>query len=63
MAKVLSSSAITVNLDYVDVAFPENGDEWQGQGQGQGQGKTFEGWDIEIGPGDEVGVIPPVSSG
>ena len=42
-ARILSSCAITVNLEYVDL-----GDEEQS---------------ITIKEGDEVGIIPPVSSG
>ena len=41
--KVLSSCALTVNLEYVDVAEEDA--------------------DRQIGEGDEVAVIPPVSSG
>jgi molybdopterin converting factor small subunit len=44
--KVLSSCALTVNLDYVDV------DE-----------AGAEDADMQIGEGDEVAIIPPVSSG
>lgn len=44
--KVLSSCAVTVNLEYVDVG--EDG---------------AEGADKEIREGDEVAIIPPVSSG
>ncbi|TKA62026.1 hypothetical protein B0A49_11841 [Cryomyces minteri] len=43
--KVLSSCALTVNLDYIDL------EEDSGEGQ------------LVLQPGDEVGVIPPVSSG
>lgn len=45
--KVLSSSAVTVNLEYVDL-----GDE---------AGKGAKGMNIK--EGDEVAIIPPVSSG
>ncbi|KAK3073468.1 hypothetical protein LTR53_004956 [Teratosphaeriaceae sp. CCFEE 6253] len=45
--KVLNSSALTVNLDYVDV---EDDAEKGEKG-------------LVIGEGDEVAVIPPVSSG
>lgn len=45
--KVLGSCALTVNLDYVDL------DEESGKGE---QGLTVQ-------PGDEVAIIPPVSSG
>ncbi len=46
--KVLDSSALTLNLDYVDV------DVESAKPDGQG---------LEIQPGDEVAIIPPVSSG
>jgi molybdopterin converting factor small subunit len=42
--KVLSSSAVTVNLDYVDL------EDQDGDG-------------LQIQSGDEVAIIPPVSSG
>lgn len=45
--KVLSSSAVTVNLDYVDL------DEERSKGASG----------LTINEGDEVAVIPPVSSG
>ena len=45
--KVLDSAAITVNLEYVDL------DEESAKGEGC----------IVIDAGDEVGIIPPVSSG
>jgi len=83
--KVLKSSAVTVNLEYVDVdsfgvedlgkgngeGIGEGEEEVslsrQGQGQG-GQGEGGEGGeemglDTVIRMGDEVGIIPPVSSG
>ncbi|OAL45785.1 Molybdopterin synthase sulfur carrier subunit [Pyrenochaeta sp. DS3sAY3a] len=44
--KVLSSCAVTVNLEYVDI-----------------EEDAAEGADIEIKEGDEVAIIPPVSSG
>jgi molybdopterin synthase sulfur carrier subunit len=47
-AKVLSSCAVTVNLEYVDMDADE---------QGGGGG------DVVIKEGDEVAIIPPVSSG
>lgn len=47
-AKVLESSAVTVNLDYVDM--PTGGAEGENQG-------------LVIKQGDEVAIIPPVSSG
>jgi molybdopterin converting factor small subunit len=59
LAKVLGSAAVTLNLEYVDVAFPEGAadgtwDRWK---------QTLEGWNTPVAVGDEVGVIPPVSSG
>lgn len=45
--KVLASCAVTVNLDYVDL------DEEAGKGEAA----------MVIAEGDEVGIIPPVSSG
>jgi len=60
-SKVLSSCAVSVNLEYVDM------DEVDGEIQEQlGEGAAGEGnstTDIIIQPGDEVGIIPPVSSG
>ena len=46
-ARVLSSCAITVNLDYINV----------------GDGSAEENSGMEIQAGDEVAIIPPVSSG
>lgn len=46
---VLSSAAVTVNLDYVDI---------EEKGQASGDRKN-----VVIKEGDEVAVIPPVSSG
>ena len=54
---VLQSSAVTVNLEYVDVEFPADGDVKAEKREG------LEGWDVKIDVGDEVGIIPPVSSG
>ena len=48
--KVLSSCAVTINLEYADV--PKEGHESTGEGK-----VTM------IMPGDEVGIIPPVSAG
>lgn len=45
--RILNSSAITVNLDYMEFE--------------QGSGKDFNCFEIQA--GDEVAVIPPVSSG
>ena len=46
--KVLSSSAVTVNLEYIDVDI-------------EGEDGTQDG--VVINAGDEVAIIPPVSSG
>ena len=46
---VLSTAAITINLDYVDV--------------GEGQEGSDEAKEVMIQEGDEVAIIPPVSSG
>jgi len=65
--KVLRSSAITVNLEYVDFDPDELGgaeaDKGKGAVDGGEGGKEAEGLDLVIQPGDEVGIIPPVSSG
>jgi len=59
-ARVLNSAAVTVNLDYVDLDLdPEETEETEARdGKGEGMGM-----DLVIQSGDEVGVIPPVSSG
>ncbi|KZM25775.1 uncharacterized protein EKO05_0002554 [Ascochyta rabiei] len=46
--RVLSSCAVTVNLDYVDLDDDDDGASCV---------------DMEINAGDEVAIIPPVSSG
>ena len=59
--KVLRSAAVTVNLEYVDVDF-----EGVGDGVHKGDGSDTGGEEVEvlvIKKGDEVGIIPPVSSG
>lgn len=67
MAKVLSSSAVTLNLEYVDVEFPADGesfDVWGARGSDRNADKpALQGWETLVAVGDEVGVIPPVSSG
>ncbi|PGH11178.1 hypothetical protein AJ79_05020 [Helicocarpus griseus UAMH5409] len=50
--RVLVSCAVSVGLEYVDV--DGNGDEDGGKGGGAAR---------VIGPGEEVAIIPPVSSG
>lgn len=75
-AKVLRSSAFTVNLEYVDVEFGDDDNDDNGGAGGARALDTdinntkvksasghLEGWDTPINPGDEVGIIPPVSSG
>ncbi|KIW54718.1 hypothetical protein PV05_07060 [Exophiala xenobiotica] len=57
--KVLKSSAVTVNLEYVDSFEPED----LGKEELRRQGEDGEGLDTVIRQGDEVGIIPPVSSG
>ena len=54
-AKVLRSCAVTVNLDYVDV-LPQG----RADGSAAGDERSVE---MTIQEGDEVGIIPPVSSG
>lgn len=68
---VLASCAVTVNLEYVDVEEEEEGegivrggkggDEGGGGGGGGGGGEG--GGATTIKEGDEVAIIPPVSSG
>ena len=58
--RVLESCAVSVNLEYVDVP-PEEGTEGVGGNGGDG-GKGEDGGFV-IQAGDEVGIIPPVSSG
>ncbi|EEQ86650.1 hypothetical protein RJZ56_007955 [Blastomyces dermatitidis] len=68
--KVLVSCAVSVGLEYVDVHADGNGDgdgavtkadggEEGGAGGGEQQEKKVR----IIGPGEEVAIIPPVSSG
>ncbi|KAI9868083.1 MAG: hypothetical protein M1813_006828 [Trichoglossum hirsutum] len=52
-AEVLVGCAVTVNLEYVDVDV-----DVEGAGAGAGAGAV-----VVIGEGDEVALIPPVSSG
>lgn len=74
MEKVLLSSAVTVNLDYVDLDvgdFEVDDDDDDDdilkrdeKGDGRGPGPRHgQGLDMVINVGDEVGIIPPVSSG
>ena len=67
--KVLRSSAVSVNLEYVDLEVDEEGDIVSMQGGkrvvdgGDGGGGVGAGLWVVIQKGDEVGIIPPVSSG
>lgn len=74
LEKVLLSSAVTVNLDYVDLDvgdFEVDDDDDDDdilkrdeKGDGRGPGPRHgQGLDMVINVGDEVGIIPPVSSG
>lgn len=57
--KVLRSSAVSLGLEYVDVEEAERVDS-----KSEGNNNKFkEGPVIMIKAGDEVGIIPPVSSG
>jgi len=56
-AKVLKSCAVTVNLEYIDV----EEDTTSPPGEGQDSNTSPSGFVIQA--GDEVGIIPPVSSG
>lgn len=53
--RVLAGAAVTVNLEYVDFEIEEL--------ERRGEGESREGLDMPLNPGDEVGIIPPVSSG
>ena len=54
--KVLKSCAVTINLEYVDLSF-------EGDLDSAPDGASKENGDPMIRAGDEVGIIPPVSSG
>ena len=56
--KVLCSCAVTVNLDYVDIAEDPSSNFGSGAG-GEDQAPAT----LIIKAGDEVAIIPPVSSG
>lgn len=63
LAKILGSAAVTLNLEYVDVVFPEVQGEQAEEERWHRWQKELEGWSVEVRVGDEVGIIPPVSSG
>lgn len=57
-AKVLKSCAVTVNLEYVDIGQNDiRSDVPQSQNELEDEAQVI------VGKGDEVGIIPPVSSG
>ncbi|KAK5051601.1 hypothetical protein LTR84_003253 [Exophiala bonariae] len=66
LPKILASAAVTLNLEYVDVVFPEMG-EAEGESENEERWERWqrdlEGWSVAVQVGDEVGIIPPVSSG
>lgn len=55
--KVLKSCAVTVNLEYVDT------EESAGSSAEQSENAAIASQGLVIQAGDEVGIIPPVSSG
>lgn len=57
--KVLCSCAVTVNLDYVDLVVEDSASTAVSRGGGEDQAPTA----LIIKDGDEVAIIPPVSSG
>lgn len=57
--RVLTSCLVTVNLEYVDV--PAAGTASEGEGEGTTSSTTAT--PLMIKEGDEVAIIPPVSSG
>lgn len=64
--KVLRSSAVTVNLEYVEFEVDEEGNIVSVEGRAAGggeEGDDGDGGAVAIKKGDEVGIIPPVSSG
>jgi molybdopterin synthase sulfur carrier subunit len=54
--KVLASSALTINLEYIDLDIDNEGEVLKGEDGDDGK-------EMVIREGDEVGIIPPVSSG
>jgi molybdopterin converting factor small subunit len=70
--QILRSSAVTVNLEYVDFD-PDGlleldrggggGEDGDGDQAADEQRKGGDGLDMLVREGDEVGIIPPVSSG
>ncbi|OQV00937.1 hypothetical protein CLAIMM_06371 [Cladophialophora immunda] len=69
-AKVLRSAAVTVNLEYVDFDLDADADAGDEGARGGGDAPDDRreeargsGLDLVIRDGDEVGIIPPVSSG
>lgn len=58
--RVLRSCAVTVNLEYVDVDVDDGVEPGERNGAGSGNEKNSV---VIIQAGDEVAIIPPVSSG
>ncbi|KEF56986.1 uncharacterized protein A1O9_07176 [Exophiala aquamarina CBS 119918] len=72
LRKILAGAAVTLNLEYVDVGFPQGEADSESELESQAEAmawpwaewkSTLEGWGTAVKIGDEVGVIPPVSSG
>lgn len=62
-AKVLRSCQVVVNLEYVDVDVAEVVEAVAAVAGETGAKQQRVGGEVVIGVGDEVGVVPPVSSG
>jgi len=60
--KILRSCAVTVNLEYVEFDPDDLAKKTDATQTGEGE-SDGEGLDLIIRKGDEVGIIPPVSSG
>lgn len=62
--RVLSSAALTVNLEYVEMEVDREGNVLRAvMEEGQGEGGSKGDGEVVIRVGDEVAVVPPVSSG
>jgi len=62
-AQVLESCAVTVNLDYVDVEIEEDLEGREDAAEKHEGVRKVRAGKFVIQVGDEVGIIPPVSSG
>lgn len=60
---MLSSAALTVNLEYVEMEVDAEGNVMRALMEDQGSGKGEGDKEVVIRVGDEVAVVPPVSSG